>query len=781
MLSRLSIAQRIYGGFGAIIALLALVGAAAFIGVQQLSTIFDDYRAAAHQTLELSDYVSDLSAARLAALEYRINPSEETAQSVIVWMEDVATNDADGLARFEGNPAALEAIAHVEELARGYIESFVRLREVEAEMATVGTEFTALAVEMGDRLTGVIERLATLNDADAAVNAGQAMEALMSMRLNAERFSNSGAAADLEAATAAVDTTRAELQELRFATLDVQVQTIAEAIASQLDTFDAQFETYASLSEAARAINAEELDVASPQMQADYDAILDTVKETESVVGSSASAQADLITLTVLAVSGLGIAAGLAMAFFIGRWLSRTIRQMAAMMRRLADGDLDIELTENQRHEIGQMVDALTVFRDNGKAVLAADAEKAEAARREAEANAVRADLQARIQHVVSAAVAGDFSSRIDKTYAEKDLQDFAEGVNMLMETVETGLSETGAVLASMAEQNLSRRVEGDYSGAFSELKANTNAMADAFSDVVGKLKETSRALKLATGEILTGANDLSERTTRQAATIEETSAAMEQLAGTVRRNAEHAGDALNKTEAAATLAEDGGHVMEKATSAMERITTSSAKVSDIIKMIDDIAFQTNLLALNASVEAARAGEAGKGFAVVAVEVRRLAQSAAEASSEVKALIEQSVSEVDGGSALVARAAETLVAIRDAVAENATLMRGISEASREQASAISEVGTAVRQLDEMTQHNAALVEETNAAIEQTEAQASEIDAIVAAFRLAPAAPKDLENWSVDTDAASTRKAQARSGAAYLSEGSAAVADDWSEF
>jgi methyl-accepting chemotaxis protein len=189
---------------------------------------------------------------------------------------------------------------------------------------------------------------------------------------------------------------------------------------------------------------------------------------------------------------------------------------------------------------------------------------------------------------------------------------------------------------------------------------------------------------------------------------------------------------------------------MGEANAAMTRITTSSARVSDIIKMIDDIAFQTNLLALNASVEAARAGEAGNGFAVVAVEVRRLAQSAAGASSEVKALIEQSAREVDSGSKLVAQAAETLRDIREAVIENSEIMHTISAASQEQATAIAEVSAAVRQLDEMTQHNAALVEETNATIAQTDGQVTALDGIVASFRLTADALGDDEMvWQQD--------------------------------
>ncbi len=152
-------------------------------------------------------------------------------------------------------------------------------------------------------------------------------------------------------------------------------------------------------------------------------------------------------------------------------------------------------------------------------------------------------------------------------------------------------------------------------------------------------------------------------------------------------------------------------------------------------KAVNDVVFQTTLLALPASVEAARAGDAGKGFAVVAVEVRRLAQSAASASSEVKTLIEQSANEVAGGSKLVADAATTLRQMSEAVQENSVLMQSVSAANREQASSIAEVTIAIRQMDEMTQHNAALVEETNAAIEQTETQANELDQVVEVFTI----------------------------------------------
>ncbi|WP_083988974.1 methyl-accepting chemotaxis protein [Devosia geojensis] len=300
-------------------------------------------------------------------------------------------------------------------------------------------------------------------------------------------------------------------------------------------------------------------------------------------------------------------------------------------------------------------------------------------------------------------------------------------------------VAAVGEALERLSAGDLTASIETPFPAEFEDLRHALNGTVTQFGAVVAQIKRTSRSLKMATGEILSGANDLSGRTTRQAATIEETSAAMEQLAATVLRNAGKARDASGNAHRVAQTAEEGGAVMGRANEAMERISASSARISSIIGMIDDIAFQTNLLALNASVEAARAGEAGKGFAVVAVEVRRLAQSAAEASSEVKALIEKSADEVNGGARLVADAAAKLAAMLEEARANTQLVESIAAESREQAAAIEEVNGAVRQMDEMTQHNAALVEETNAAIEQTEAQANELDRIVDVFVVEDAA------------------------------------------
>ncbi|HEV7276038.1 MAG TPA: methyl-accepting chemotaxis protein, partial [Devosiaceae bacterium] len=308
--------------------------------------------------------------------------------------------------------------------------------------------------------------------------------------------------------------------------------------------------------------------------------------------------------VTLLVLGGAGV--------LMARRLARPVPRIAATMRKIAEGDYETAVPYlDAGNELGEMARAVEVFRENGlkvEAMTQGEREASEQRRRE------RAEMMGALQRsfgeVVDAAVCGDFSRRVEAAFADDELNGLARSVNNLVETVDRGLGETSSVLAAIARAELTRKVEGAYEGAFGQLKDDTNAVADKLSEIVGQLRDTSRALKAATGEILSGANDLSERTTRQAATIEETSATMEQLASTVLQNAGRARDASTNAAEVTRTAEEGGEVMGQATEAMERITTSSGKISSIIGLIDDIAFQTNLLALNASVEAARAGEA---------------------------------------------------------------------------------------------------------------------------------------------------------------------------
>jgi len=241
--------------------------------------------------------------------------------------------------------------------------------------------------------------------------------------------------------------------------------------------------------------------------------------------------------------------------------------------------------------------------------------------------------------------------------------------------------------------------------------------------------------VRLASEEIATGNHDLSSRTELAASSLEETTAAMQQLTDTVRHNADSALQANQLVAQASTVAQHGGQVVGNVVKTMDQINVASRKIEDIIQVIDGIAFQTNILALNAAVEAARAGEQGRGFAVVAGEVRALAGRSADAAKEIKQLIGTSVEQVANGSRLVHDAGGTMTEIVQAVQRVTDIMAEIAASTNEQSTSIAEVGQAVSHLDQMTQQNAALVEESAAAAQSLKDQSVRLSDVVGTFRL----------------------------------------------
>ncbi len=259
--------------------------------------------------------------------------------------------------------------------------------------------------------------------------------------------------------------------------------------------------------------------------------------------------------------------------------------------------------------------------------------------------------------------------------------------------------------------------------------------MNEGLVHIVRQVRNGADSILTGAGEIASGNADLSQRTEEQAANLEQTAASMEEMNATVRQNAETAQTATQLAESASGVAVRGGQVVQQVIATMGDISSSSRKIADIIGTIDGISFQTNILALNAAVEAARAGEQGRGFAVVAGEVRTLAQRSAQAAREIKALIGQSVDNVDAGSRLVGEAGSTMTEIVTQVRRVADLIAEIGSATHEQTTGIGQVSEAVQQLDRVTQQNAALVEEAAAAADSLRSQAQQMTEVVGVFKL----------------------------------------------
>ncbi|MBW9102320.1 methyl-accepting chemotaxis protein [Paraburkholderia phenoliruptrix] len=305
----------------------------------------------------------------------------------------------------------------------------------------------------------------------------------------------------------------------------------------------------------------------------------------------------------------------------------------------------------------------------------------------------------------------------------------------LITRSIVTPLERAVGIAETVARGDLTSEIEVSGRDETSQLLLALRNMNARLLDVVSRVRSSSESIATGSAQIAAGNTDLSQRTEEQAASLEETAASMEQLTATVKQNTDNARQGNTLASNASEVAARGGQVVAEVVDTMHDISDSSAKVAEIIAVIEGIAFQTNILALNAAVEAARAGEEGRGFAVVASEVRGLAQRSASAAREIKELINQSVAKVEAGTLLVDNAGATMKEVVDSVKRVTDLMGEIASASVEQHTGIEQVNQAVMQMDEVTQQNAALVEEASAAAQSMASQSSTLRELVSVFRL----------------------------------------------
>ena len=366
-----------------------------------------------------------------------------------------------------------------------------------------------------------------------------------------------------------------------------------------------------------------------------------------------------------------------------------------------------------------------------------------------------------------------------------------AESVRMAGASTDLLVRELGAALTQLAAGDLSMRLETEFASEYESLRRDFNAAIEALASTLATVTTVASGINNGAGDIRQASDDLSRRTEQQAAALEETAAAMEEITSTVRQTADGATRANTLVSQARAEAKQSGEVVQRAVVAMEGIERTSGEISEIISVIDGIAFQTNLLALNAGVEAARAGDAGKGFAVVASEVRALAQRSADAAKDVKARITASAEQVEAGVRLVSATGAALHGIISRVGEINMIVSEIAGSAERQAIGLGEVNTAIAEMDGVTQQNAAMVEEATAATRALASEAEELAQEVTRFKLAEAkasAPTPLRSAPVHQlhdhaanagrQVAHAARSRGRSGAATSA---AVVQDDWSSF
>lgn len=484
-------------------------------------------------------------------------------------------------------------------------------------------------------------------------------------------------------------------------------------------------------------------------------------------------------------VMGVVLVAGVIISALVGVVLNvaavRPAGRISEGMRRLAEGDTDVDFTaEVGRTEIGVIAKVANQFgetlRHNQKLraeseaqakeqqAMAAeqsrllDEQKEMQAQMERDGRALAArqkqqdDLQKRIGEAVSAAIAGDFSVRLDGSYGAEDLDRLVTHFNDLLASVARGVEAVAAVTLEMARGDLTARLEGDFHGDFARLQIGFNEALSEIESLVQDVLTNAGSIDAEAASIAAASSDLSRRTETQAATLEETAAAVTELTASVKSVAENSGEARGMASRAGDVADESGAVVDSAVAAMDRIVASSSKISKVTALIDDIAFQTNLLALNAGVEAARAGESGRGFAVVATEVRALAHRSSDAAKEINGLIAASEGEIGAGAEKISKAGESIREIASYVTQLRDAIDSVANATSEQSMSLEEINAAMLQLDSVTQRNVAMFEETTASTEALRQRSAELVEAGSRFRIGGAGHRDDDGWALDEDA-----------------------------
>ncbi len=420
---------------------------------------------------------------------------------------------------------------------------------------------------------------------------------------------------------------------------------------------------------------------------------------------SQARESANMIQTAFVAAGVAGIVFGALLSYLFARRISQPIVKLTRIMKALAKGDLTVSPNNvADRDEIGEMARAVLVFRDAA----------IEKGRLEEEADRQRRHAE-------------DERGRNEQTQRDAIARERA----IVADSVGSGLSK-------LAAKDLSYRMSSAIPDAYRKLQADFNAAIGQLEAAMASVADSSGAIRSGSKEISSATNDLSRRTEQQAAGLEEAAETLDEVTAMVRKTAQSTAHAHEVAGAAKSDAEKGGEVISKAVAAMGAIEKSSGQITQIIGVIDEIAFQTNLLALNAGVEAARAGDAGRGFAVVASEVRALAQRSAEAAKEIKGLISTSTAQVSQGVVLVGETGKSLERIMAQVVEINSVVAEIAAGAKEQATAVEEINATINKMDQVTQQNAGMAQQSTAASRSLFEEAERLAVLIDEFHVARA-------------------------------------------
>lgn len=741
-----------------LIAGLVLVAVIGLVATYAIKGTLLGYRSITEATVLGNAILEDIAEARQAALKWRLSADDASVAEFEGNIEEIVRDSAAFSEEVASDPELSARLETMREALDEYNGVFAEMVLSHDGAVEVSASLLEHGVAAREALSKIIFGAFIGADTSASYYAGQAQAFLLLGRFHMLRYETSELPDEMEVASGHLAKADQQLATLIPTLTNPQWQELAIAASRNLNAYSGLIDELQLQIENTQVQRAA-LDRLGPLMQGEVETILDALTAKVSSLGAMGVRTAWIAMGLVAFVSVALVAVGLVVTRRISGGIVTRLNTAVMTMESIADGDLDAEVTgAEQQTELGAIARALEVFKTRGKEAIAAsereralesrraeedEARKAQEEAREAEAraqaDAVRRatmeELSASVGQVVDAAAKGDFSRRIQNRFDEAALTALATSVNTLMQNVETGIGETARVLTELSSGNLTERMTGEHQGKFADLKNSVNSTIETLSVTLAGIGEQIDGVTSSAQSMASEADGLAQRAETQAATIEETSAAMEEIAAAARSNESNANAAAGNARETLQDAVRSGEEMDAAVSTMSDIQKASTQIADIVSVIDGLAFQTNLLALNASVEAARAGDQGKGFAVVAAEVRGLAQRSAEASNDIRKLIQRSSKEVETGAERVRATGDSLSQIVDRVKDIAEHMDKLAETGREQSRSVQEVTQAVDAMDKITQSNAALSAKSSSSARDLEAQADMVRGAVGKFRL----------------------------------------------
>ncbi|MBN2012515.1 methyl-accepting chemotaxis protein [candidate division KSB1 bacterium] len=750
MLKDFKLRTKIIAGFVSVLAICAIASIWSINALKSASDGFKDYRELARDTNLAGRLQANMLSAEIAVDMYlQHDHQEDLDEFEHHW--GLVTEFIKQAQQSIKNPDRAKMIEEINNHLLSYHDGFDKVVDYITERNRILNKvLNVKGPLMEQNLTDIMVSAEKARNAVVTFRTAVAMRHLLLARLSMAKFLDSNSNNDAEQARNELKQFKETLVSLENALSNDEWNTKLVHVREAGNIYTNEFEKLVNTIYARNEIVDGTLFKYGTEFADGIEQVKLSIKDEQDALGPILQRSNNRAVTSVIFSSILAILAGLAIAIYLAKLITKPVEEITNIADEIATGNLRSTIRLQGRDEIGRLAQA---FHRMVEALLSKSNAATEIARGNLNVNievaseddelgkamqSMKDNISNMVQEVkllADAAVNGQLKQRARSDNQQGDFRRIVEGINSTLDSVVKPLQEASHVLEDVADRNLRTRMNGEYHGDYRQIKDSLNKAVANLDQALGQVISATTQVNSAAEQISSGSQALAQGASEQASTLEEISGSMKEVAQMTRSNTTSTQEVRGMSGEAYRISEQGMKSMKKLSEVVEKIKTSSDETSKVIKTIDDIAFQTNLLALNAAVEAARAGEAGKGFAVVAEEVRNLAMRSAEAARNTASLIANSIESAEEGVSMNNEVFKNLDEINRQVKKVNEVMDEITNASEQQSRAINQVNAAVDQLNQITQSNAASSEESASTAEELSSQAEEMQQLVGSFKI----------------------------------------------